>query len=133
MKRIIPMAGILLAAWLVVNNPLSNTYVASLVDNRESITVSKESNLLETIESNAKKYRIDAVDAKIDPVWKAIPGINGLEVDIKASYSKMKKDGVFDEHKLVYKQLKPKVHLNDLSASPIYKGNPDKKNGKLPH
>lgn len=127
MKRIIPMAGILLAAWLVVNNPLSNTYVASLVDNRESITVSKESNLLETIESNAKKYRIDAVDAKIDPVWKAIPGINGLEVDIKASYNKMKKDGVFDEHKLVYKQLKPKVHLNDLSASPIYKGNPDKK------
>lgn len=128
MKRIIPMAGLLLAAWLVANNPLSNTYVASLSDNRESITVSKSSSqLYETIESNAGKYRVEAVDAKIDPVWKAIPGINGLEVDIKASYNKMKKDGVFVEQKLVFKQIKPKVHLEDLPAAAIYKGNPDKK------
>ena len=128
MKRIIPMAGLLLAAWLVANNPLSNTYLASLSDNRESITVSKgSSQLYETIESNAGQYRVEAVDAKIDPVWKAIPGINGLEVDIKASYNNMKKDGVFAEQKLVFKQIKPKVHLEDLPAAAIYKGNPDKK------
>ncbi|MGG4470274.1 polysaccharide deacetylase family protein [Paenibacillus alvei] len=128
MKRIIPMAGLLLAAWFVANNPLSNTYVATLVDNRESVTVSKSTSpLYETIESNADKYRVEAVDAKIDPVWKAIPGINGLEVDVQASYKKMKKAGVFDKQKLVYKQLKPKVHLEDLPSAAIYKGNPEKK------
>lgn len=78
------------------------------------------------IEKRAKDYEIQPSDAKIDKVWKAIPGYNGLTVDVRASYEKMKKDGKFDEKKLVYKQVSPNVHLKDLPPSPIYKGHPEK-------
>ena len=40
--------------------------------------------------------------------------IMGIEVDIEASYEKMKKDGKFNENKLVFKQVKPNIHLEDL-------------------
>ena len=52
--------------------------------------------------------------------------IMGLKVDIEASYKNMKKKEVFDEKKLVFIQIKPKVHLKDLPPSPIYKGHPEK-------
>ncbi|MED4015293.1 polysaccharide deacetylase family protein [Sutcliffiella cohnii] len=86
----------------------------------------KDSLMLE-IEEKASAYEIPPQDARIDKVWKAVPGYNGRTVDIKASYEKMKKSGVFDEKKLVFKQLSPQIHLKDLSASPIYKGHEDKK------
>ena len=38
----------------------------------------------------------------------------------------MKSKGVFDEKKLEYTQVKPKIHLKDLPPTPIYKGHPDK-------
>ncbi|WP_237262382.1 polysaccharide deacetylase family protein [Sporosarcina ureae] len=66
------------------------------------------------------------MDAKVDRVWKAIPGYNGLEVDLEASYKKMKAAGKFDESKVVYKETTPSVHLKDLDPHPIFKGNPDK-------
>ena len=47
-------------------------------------------------------------------------------MDIEASYKKMKKDGKFNEEKLVFKQVKPLIHLEDLPPAPIYKGHPEK-------
>ncbi|QOR68604.1 polysaccharide deacetylase family protein [Cytobacillus suaedae] len=88
---------------------------------------SKQDTLYKEIVDNASQYEIPAIDAKIDPVWKATPGYNGLKVDIEASYKKMKKNGVFDEGKLVLKQVEPKVKLKDLPPEPIYRGNPNKK------
>lgn len=125
MKKMLPLVALILISWLIANNPLSNTYVASLKQENMLVAVNKDT-LYEEIQQKAKKYKIAPENAKIDPVWKAIPGINGLEVDIDASYKKMKSDGVFKEKDLVYKQLKPSVHLEDLSPSPIYKGNPNK-------
>ncbi|WP_233202872.1 polysaccharide deacetylase family protein [Sporosarcina sp. P1] len=78
------------------------------------------------LESFSKAHHIPAVDAKVDRVWKAIPGYNGLEVDLKASYKKMKATGKLDEAKIVYKETSPSIHLNDLGPHPIFKGNPDK-------
>ena len=43
-------------------------------------------------------------------------------MDIEASYEKMKKDGKFNEEKLVFKQVKPLIHLEELPPAPIYKG-----------
>ncbi|MFS0865056.1 polysaccharide deacetylase family protein [Fredinandcohnia sp. 179-A 10B2 NHS] len=118
---------ILLLSFGSLHNPFTNDYVEELKSNSDSITVAGKSNqLYSEIEKRAIEYNIPAEDAKIDPVWKATPGINGLEVDVKASYKKMEKDGVFDEKKLVYKELPPKVHLNDLPAEAIYRGNPNK-------
>ncbi|MGG3466681.1 polysaccharide deacetylase family protein [Neobacillus pocheonensis] len=125
MKRAIIVFVFIVVAGFSVNNPLVNKYVATLKDS--ALPVVKQSDpLYQSIVKNTTTYEIPPSDAKIDPVWKAIPGYNGLKVDIAASYKNMKHKGVFDEKKLVFTQIKPKVHLNDLPASPIYKGNPDK-------
>ncbi|THE14518.1 hypothetical protein E1I69_04390 [Bacillus timonensis] len=109
-----------------LHNPFTNDYVKGLKESADAIPVSKGDHLLNEIEKRAIEYSIPAEDAKIDPVWKATPGLNGLEVDIQASYEKMKKNGAFDENKLVFKQISPKVHLEDLPTSAIYRGNPNK-------
>ncbi|MEH7335579.1 polysaccharide deacetylase family protein [Neobacillus drentensis] len=125
MRKSFILMIIILIAWISVNNPFVNRYVAKLTET--SLPAAKQTDsLYQTIEKKAPTYEISPSDAKIDPVWKAIPGYNGLKVDIAASYKNMKPKGIFDKNKLVFTQIKPKVHLNDLPPSPIYKGNPDK-------
>lgn len=109
-----------------IQNPYTTNYIQDI--KRESIVVSSFNDpLFIELEQYAKNHSKPPIDARIDKVWKAIPGLNGLEVDIEASYEKMRKDGQFLENKLVYKQVPPKVSLSDLPATPIYRGNPEKK------
>ncbi|MCM3725936.1 polysaccharide deacetylase family protein [Neobacillus cucumis] len=122
-------AGIIIvicfAAWFSVNNPIVENYIASLTES--ALPVVKQTDpLYQKIVKNAHTYEVPPSNAKIDSVWKAIPGYNGLKVDIAASYKKMKKKGEFDEQKLVFVQTKPQVHLENLPPTPIYKGHPDK-------
>jgi len=92
-----------------------------------SQTVSKQQDsLYQEIVEKSDEYKIPAQDAEIHKVWKATPGYNGIEIDIEESYERMKKKGVFDEKLLIYRQVKPKKHLDDLPAEPIYRGHPDK-------
>ncbi|MBU8906964.1 polysaccharide deacetylase family protein [Desertibacillus haloalkaliphilus] len=108
-----------------IQNPFATEYIDGVKE--ESISVAKMADpLYEKIQSQAKKYEKPAIDAIVDKVWKAIPGYNGVKVDIEASYEKMKDDGQFNPHKLVFKETKPSVHLEDLPPAPIYKGNPEK-------
>ncbi|WP_432360954.1 polysaccharide deacetylase family protein [Sporosarcina sp. UB5] len=86
----------------------------------------KNEALYQKIKSYSEQHEIKPIDAKVDTVWKAIPGYNGLRVDVKASYEKMKRTGTFDESKLVFKEVPPAVHLDDLEPNPIYRGNPEK-------
>ncbi|WP_416827856.1 polysaccharide deacetylase family protein [Ectobacillus polymachus] len=79
------------------------------------------------IEQRAKQINIPAQNAVVDKIWKATPGYNGRIVDIQASYNNMKKSGIFDENKLVFIEVPPTVHLENLSPAPIYRGHPDKK------
>ncbi|NWQ44199.1 polysaccharide deacetylase family protein [Bacillus sp. EB106-08-02-XG196] len=125
MKKLSMIAFLFLAAWFSVNNPLVDTYVAALKGN--ALTVGKQEDpLYQSIVKNASTYEIPPSNAKIDRVWKAIPGYNGITVDVEASYRNMKKIGTFNEKKLVYKQTEPTIHLNELTPSPIYRGHPDK-------
>jgi peptidoglycan-N-acetylglucosamine deacetylase len=125
MNKFIRIIMIVVIAIFMVNNPLIHDYVSSIKN--EAKPVSKvENSLLNEIEIQAEKFNIQASDAKIDKVWKAIPGYNGIAVDIPASFQNMKKQNTFDEKKLVFKQIEPKVHLKDLPPSPIYKGHPEK-------
>ncbi|UQZ37310.1 hypothetical protein C2I18_29475 [Paenibacillus sp. PK3_47] len=78
------------------------------------------------IESRAAKLNAAPVDAAVDRVWKAIPGYNGLEVDVEASYRNALLKGPGDSLKLVVRQIQPKVSLKDLGAVPVYRGNPAK-------
>jgi peptidoglycan-N-acetylglucosamine deacetylase len=96
---------------------------------RGGITTTSEVNradLYRKIQAYSDKHEFKPIDAKVDRVWKAIPGYNGLSVNIKASYKKMKANGEFDKNKVVYKEIPPNVHLEDLAPEPIYRGNPQK-------
>lgn len=125
MKKAYIIAVFCVAAWIAVNNPWTNSYTAHL--KAEVVPVLKQGDpLYQVIEKNAPKYDVQPSNAKIDQVWKAMPGYNGLRVDIPSSYKNMKKNGQFQEDKLVFEQVKPKVHLKDLPPSPIYRGHPDK-------
>lgn len=124
-NKFIRIVLIVVIATIMFNNPLISDYVLSIKN--EAKPVSKvENTLLNEIEVQAEKYKIQAFDAKIDRVWKAIPGYNGLEVDLIESFDNMKKQNTFDEKKLVFKQIEPKVHLKDLPPAPVYRGHPDK-------
>lgn len=125
MKKVGYILLTVIGGFLIVTNPLTDQYMSLAVNKSMSVSKVQDPLFLE-IEERAKKYEVPAQDAVIDKVWKAIPGLNGLRVDVDASYKKMKKDGSFEEDKLVFTQIKPKVHLEDLAPSPIYKGHPDK-------
>lgn len=123
--HVIAFCFILFISIGAVQNPFSIAYIDSLKN--ESLTVMKrQDTLFEQIEQKAQEYEEQAIDARIDRVWKAVPGYNGLMVDVEASYDKMKKLEIFDSKKLVFKEIKPEVVLDDLPPSPIYKGNEEK-------
>ncbi|MDW4526538.1 polysaccharide deacetylase family protein [Rossellomorea marisflavi] len=123
-KYLIALPVIAILTLAAVQNPWTNQYVAHL-KGQSVTTTSNKSNLMQQIEEKASGG-IKPQDAMIDPVWKATPGYNGIDLDIDASYKQMKKTGTFDDDKLVWKQLKPSKHLEDLPPSPVYRGNPEK-------
>lgn len=127
MRKFIHIAIMFVIALVFVNNPLTDQYITGLKGDSGAVAVSKPKNsLYDEIAAKAVEYSIPAQDAKIDPVWKAIPGYNGIAVDVEASYKKMKSGKKFNEEKLVFKQVEPKVKLGDLPPAPVYKGHPDK-------
>lgn len=82
--------------------------------------------LRERIEEEAAKRRIAPIDARLDRVWKAIPGYNGLEVDVERTYRQMLSAPREAPIRFVYREVPPKVQLADLGVHPIYRGNPEK-------
>ena len=86
----------------------------------------EDDELYQKIKLYSEQYEIKPIDAKVDSIWKAIPGYNGLRFDVEASFKKMKKAGKFDKTKLVVEEVPPAVHLENLEPQPIYKGNPEK-------
>lgn len=116
---------IFLFAFGTVGNPWTTRYIHHLKGGSTTV-VNRDTPLYEKIEAAAHKFNEPAINARIDKVWKAIPGYDGIKVDVEASYKKMKKSGGFDKNDLVFREVQPQVDLNDLSPSPIYKGNPKK-------
>ncbi|WP_407946677.1 polysaccharide deacetylase family protein [Paenibacillus tarimensis] len=82
--------------------------------------------LLEQIRQEAQARYQKPVNAKVDPVWKAIPGYSGLAVDIDATYSRASSGPAGAPLQLVYKEVPPEINLEDLGPYPIYRGNPNK-------
>ncbi|SDH93944.1 polysaccharide deacetylase family protein [Alteribacillus bidgolensis] len=127
-KQITALSIFILIILFFVQKEISFESIPYIHDDKQVVTpvTSKPSSLFEQLEEAAATYNEPPVDAVVDKVWKAIPGYNGKMVDIKASYEKMKKEGSFDERKLVFEDIEPEVHLEDLPPAPIYKGNPQK-------
>jgi len=78
------------------------------------------------VQKYADEYDIKPIDAIVDQVWKAVPGYNGISVDVEASTLEMMKNNKFEKDLLIVKETPPKIHLEDLPPSPIYKGNSEK-------
>lgn len=125
MKKFILLTAFLIGAWFLASNSFSHKYLWHLKTKSVAVSV-HENPLYREIEAQALKYEVNPEDARIDPVWKAIPGYNGLKVNVDKSFSKMKKSGVFSKELLVFEEVRPKVHLSDLPPAAIYKGHPEK-------
>ncbi|WHX51138.1 polysaccharide deacetylase family protein [Paenibacillus woosongensis] len=90
------------------------------------IAEASDDDLMKIIQEEAAKRREEPVDAVIDRVWKAIPGYNGIEVDIEKTYQKAKELPRGADIPYQYREVKPHVNLEDLAPEPIYRGNPNK-------
>lgn len=130
MNKLIYMTMIFIA---LVSMPsiLTKTFT-SITSNSEAkssiptFSETEKDDLIKKISAYNDQHKIEPIDAKIDRVWKAMPGYNGLEIDIEASYKNMKPSTDIDTNKIISKETSPKIHLNDLEPSPIYRGNPEK-------
>jgi peptidoglycan-N-acetylglucosamine deacetylase len=117
---------IITATAISVHNPFTSTYIESIKAQSTAVSQMKSNSIYAQIKEKAKELNKPPKNAEIDPVWKATPGYNGLVVDMEESFKAMKKINKFDEKKLVVKQIEPTIHLENLPASPIYRGNPEK-------
>lgn len=75
---------------------------------------------------DAERMRVPPIDARVDPVWKAIPGYNGLEVDIDRTLAKVLENPTVKEIPYVFREVEPNIKLADLPPEPVFKGNPQK-------
>ena len=124
-KQIVAISAIAGYIMVISAKSIYSEYLTQLSDH--SVETSKqEDELMLIIKSAAEKYEIKPQDARIDSIWKAVPGYNGLEVDVNASYQAMKKIGKFDEKQLVFTSSVSKKHLTDLDPAPIYRAHPEK-------
>ncbi|ALX47478.1 polysaccharide deacetylase family protein [Lentibacillus amyloliquefaciens] len=94
--------------------------------NQVNEAAKNEDPLYKEIKRKSPGYEEAPQNAVIDKVWKKIPGRYGVEVNVDKSYEQMKKNEAFDETLLVYDQIPPEITMEDLPASPIYRGNPQK-------
>lgn len=130
MKKIFMLANLFYIALIVlvlevITSPSQQNEQVLTSSNLVTTSFDNET-LLEEIHAYANKHSAKPINAKIDRIWKAIPGYNGLEVDIEESYLNMWPNDKFNEKLIVYKETPPNIHLGDLSPSPIYRGNPEK-------
>ncbi|MBD2845237.1 polysaccharide deacetylase family protein [Paenibacillus sp. IB182496] len=82
--------------------------------------------LYEQIQAEAGKRRVAPIDARVDRVWKAIPGYNGLEVDIERTYRLAAQRPPQEPITYLYREIPAKITLESLGAYPVYRGNPAK-------
>jgi len=79
------------------------------------------------IQAEAGQHKVEPINARIDRVYDAIPGYNGVEVDIEKTYEYNLQMVRGEKIRFIYKNIEPTVKLEDLGNHPIYKGNPNKK------
>ncbi|MFT9847807.1 polysaccharide deacetylase family protein [Aneurinibacillus sp. REN35] len=125
MNRLLASLCFLFLLYSVMTSESVNLYIASKKTDRVTIatqTAGWERQLKEV----ARTKNIAPIDARIDPVWKRVPGYNGLRVDEQATLTRMQQVGKWDESLFVYQEVKPSVHIDQLAPAPIYRGNPEK-------
>lgn len=128
------IVSLFLISWAVMHTPALTSYVES-VKNRQAVAVwgnlfagntYKVKELEQRVKEAADKYSEPPLDARVDSVWKAVPGYNGLVVNEKRTLDLALERGAEKPLKLVFQEIPPKVRLEDLPPNPIYRGNEQK-------
>lgn len=117
---IYPCIDLLKKAEMAVPASIDNSIQAQKNDSGDFSYIENEINNL------ANKIDQEPIDARIDGVWKAIPGYNGLQVDRQKSVEIAKQIGSVQLDMLVVAEIEPTIMLDDLPPAPIYRGNPQK-------
>ena len=90
-----------------------------------AIYVQNETPLKKEILTYKEENNISSINAKIDGDT-IIPGMNGLSVNVEASYNKMKTYNVFNETRIVYEEKTPTITIKDYPEKIITSGNKQK-------
>lgn len=101
-------------------------YVDEENENEDPQDITKTKQLSDQIKEIADQVDQKPIDARIDKVWKAIPGYNGLKVNQEESLLIAQQFGRVLIENLVIDEIEPDVSLHDLPPSPIYRGNEKK-------
>ena len=87
--------------------------ILSFIYTEKTVNVIKEyDDIMISIKSENKNYRIDAVDAIIKDNT-IIPGLKGREIDENKSYSKMKRYGSYNSSLLEYNEIIPSISIEN--------------------
>jgi hypothetical protein len=91
--------------------------VANIVRNQDPLMIK--------IQEYEKVFNKDSIDAFIEENA-IIPGLNACVVDTNSSYNKMKRIGSYNPNMIEYKEIKPKLSLDNIYDKYIIKGHNDK-------
>jgi probable sporulation protein (polysaccharide deacetylase family) len=141
-RKWIVLAGTFTISALIVQMPPFSRYVAGVKEQSGTVQAfhvpdafknvflanpGTDAELLERIRNEAAKLRVEPINARVDRIWKAIPGYNGVEVDIDQTYKLSKGLKPGEPLRFVMREIQPEIGLEDLGAQPIYKGNSNKR------
>ncbi|MCF8564802.1 polysaccharide deacetylase family protein [Alicyclobacillus tolerans] len=83
-----------------------------------------------SLESLDKTLSRDAVDARVDRVWHAVPGLAGWRLDVPASEARTRTANDGKVH-LVWQAVLPQTRLAALPPEPVYRGPKEEKSVSL--
>ncbi|WP_246064863.1 polysaccharide deacetylase family protein [Melghirimyces algeriensis] len=119
---------VMIIVWLAAYSPSVTAYVQTVKSGapKPVFNLRQDHELQKMIEQGARVRYEPPVNARVDRVWKAIPGYNGIEVDQDATYRLTVKQKKKKPIRWVYREVAPQVTMDQLGAQPIYRGNEKK-------
>ncbi len=107
---------------LIQSEPV--TYYTEVISRNATQNDKMKDPLYQEILQKAKEIDQAAIEPRIDRIWKLIPGLNGVMLDLETTYNQAnRKAGTFIP---IIKEIPPTKSLWDLPPNPIYRGNPNK-------
>lgn len=132
-KHLIIRLAVIVVALILVIYCIQSAPVTQYVESVKMVnslpvtsSVDEVQKIQRRIQLEAKQHNEPPTNARIDPIWKAIPGYNGRKVDEKETLHRTLQQSKKNSIIWVYREVKPTVDLRDLGAVPIYRGNPKK-------
>jgi len=96
-----------------------------------ALYVKSKNPLVQTIESKKEELYVNSIDSTLIDELYIIPGMNGKEVNVNSSFNTMKELNVYNENKIIYNQIEPKISLKDNKERIIIRGNKQKRQVSL--